>query len=153
MRSEPSHDELVSLVYSVAERMRYHFAATAAAWGLTPPQAKALRFLAAAGPSPMRDLAESLHVDASYITSLVDLLERKELAQRRPAAGDRRSKVVGLTHEGHAIVRRLWRDVVDGAPVVHALAPPDQRVLATLLSRAAGPARGCWCPGLGDPTD
>ena len=75
--------------------------------GLTPPHGFALAALSA-GPVRMRDLAERLSCDASYVTSIVDRLEETGLAHRHPSSQDRRVKEVGLTAKGHkaaAVVR------------------------------------------------
>jgi DNA-binding MarR family transcriptional regulator len=41
-------------------------------------------------PRPMRELARAMNCDASYVTALVDDLERAGYAERRAAPADRR---------------------------------------------------------------
>jgi DNA-binding MarR family transcriptional regulator len=61
---------------------------------------KALLSLDPDDPPPMRRLAEDFRCDASFITAIVDRLEERGLAERRPHASDRRVKVVAITPEG-----------------------------------------------------
>jgi len=68
--------------------------------GLTPGHLKALMWLDPDRPLPMRAMAEGLDVDASMVTWLVDRLEEKGLAERRPLPSDRRVKTVALTELG-----------------------------------------------------
>jgi DNA-binding MarR family transcriptional regulator len=67
--------------------------------GLTPGHVKALMVLNDQ-PRPMGSLAESLGCDASTVTWLVDRLEERGLAERRPSLTDRRVKAVLLTSAG-----------------------------------------------------
>ena len=48
----------------------------------------------------MRDLAQAMNCDASYVTAVVDDLERAGYANRRTAPADRRVKTVVLTAAG-----------------------------------------------------
>jgi DNA-binding MarR family transcriptional regulator len=139
--------ELVALLFAVSESMRERFARTAARWELTAPQAKALRFLLVAGPSPMRDLALGLRVDPSYVTGIVDGLEQRGLVERRLAPGDRRARHLVLTARGARLTGRLWDEVVADAPVLAALDARQQRQLHELLLRVvAAPVPDGWCP-------
>lgn len=69
------------------------------AHGLNPPHGHALAALAA-GPIRMRELADHMLCDASYITSIVDRLEETGLAVRRADPTDRRVKTIALTEKG-----------------------------------------------------
>lgn len=63
--------------------------------GVTPSILGALRFLEQ--PQPMGRMAELLHCDPSNVTGIVDTLEERNLAKRKPSEADRRVKVVELT--------------------------------------------------------
>jgi DNA-binding MarR family transcriptional regulator len=54
----------------------------------------------------MRQLAKRLGCDNSYVTPLVDALERRGLAVRQPHPTDRRIKVIALTGTGQALAGR-----------------------------------------------
>ena len=68
--------------------------------GLTPNDARALSSLDPATGRTMRSLAREWEIDASTATWIVDRLESKGLAERRPHATDRRVKLVALTPTG-----------------------------------------------------
>jgi DNA-binding MarR family transcriptional regulator len=72
-------------------------------FGLTPGLVKALVHLSPDIGIAMRELAEQWGCDASYVTALVDGLEQRGMAQRRPSLVDRRVKAVALTETGLAV--------------------------------------------------
>src|SRR5215470_7833733 len=99
------YEELFDLFFELFAPLRGHFAASAAAVGVSPAQAKTLRLLHA--PRPMRELAVALSCDASYVTGLIDQLETQGLVERQPDPGDRRVKQVRLTRQGRAARTRF----------------------------------------------
>ena len=141
-------EEMISLLFALTERLRTHFEASIAEFELSAPQAKALRYLASAGPAPMREVAASLQCDASNVTGIVDRLERRGFVERRPAPQDRRVKYLLLTARGQEVARGLWERVLD-APAVRELADTDQRALLAVLNQLNGDGGGCWCPHRG----
>jgi len=76
--------------------------------GLTPNDARTLASIApiAEGRS-MRSLADEWRCDASTVTWIVDRLEARGLAERRPHPSDRRSRLVVLTPAG----KKLWSQI------------------------------------------
>lgn len=68
--------------------------------GLTPNDARALGVLGADEGRTMRSLADEWSCDASYVTWIVDRLEKAGLVERRPEPEDRRVKRVVLTVAG-----------------------------------------------------
>src|SRR5215210_8848143 len=72
----------------------------AAELDLSPAQCHVLHLIEPGRPMPMGQLAETLACDASNVTGLVDRLESRGLVRRRPAAADRRVKVLELTATG-----------------------------------------------------
>src|ERR1700728_2005382 len=81
--------------------------AIAAEAGIIPGAAKALRYLSATEPTPMRQLAANLRCDTSYITTIVDNLEEAGVARREAHPTDRRIKVVVLTPQGQALADKV----------------------------------------------
>src|ERR671916_675769 len=51
-------------------------------------------------PRSMGELAQELNCDRSYVTAIVDDLERAGLAERRVSVEDRRVKTIALTAAG-----------------------------------------------------
>jgi DNA-binding MarR family transcriptional regulator len=66
---------------------------------ITPPHGFALTLLARE-PIRMREMADAMKCDASYITAIVDHLEDAGLVRRQPHPADRRVKEVALTAKG-----------------------------------------------------
>lgn len=119
---------------AVAERLRQHWAAHAAAAGLSTAQVKALLTLEPGEAVPMRSLAARLDYDASNLSTLVDRLERRGAVQRRGDPGDRRVKALVLTPEGERLRASFWRDLVEDPGPLTLLGEPDLRALASLLT-------------------
>ena len=59
------------------------------------------------GGLAMKELAQHMGCDASFITSVADTLERRGFASREPSQRDRRVKNLVLTEEGIAAKERL----------------------------------------------
>ncbi|HKZ15820.1 MAG TPA: MarR family transcriptional regulator [Solirubrobacterales bacterium] len=102
--------------------------------GVTPPQLGALRLLEQ--PQTMGRMAEHLRCDPSNVTGIVDALEDRDLAERKPSAGDRRVKVVELTAAGERLRARAVEEMFKPPAWVKDLSPADQRALRDILRRA-----------------
>lgn len=108
--------------------------------GLTPPGLGALRLLDE--PRTMGEIATFLHCDPSNVTGIVDNLEEKGLAERRPSPQDRRVKLIELTATGRRLRGRLIREIEKPPEWMEALSAADQRTLRDLLQRAAETTSG-----------
>jgi DNA-binding MarR family transcriptional regulator len=73
---------------------------------LTPPHGHALQLLTD-GPVRMRDMADAVSCDASYITAIVDRLEEAGLVERQASTTDRRVKEIALTRSGVRLADRI----------------------------------------------
>jgi MarR family transcriptional regulator, organic hydroperoxide resistance regulator len=102
---------------------------------LSPPQAHALKVLEPDRPLAMRELAATLHCDASNITGIVDRLEARGLVERRVARTDRRVKTLVVTPEGTRLRQRLLERLSEPPPAIARLSPAEQRQLRDLLRR------------------
>jgi DNA-binding MarR family transcriptional regulator len=102
--------------------------------GLRPSAFGALRILGR--PRTMSEVAGFLHCDNSNVTGIVDVLEEKGLAIRRPSEQDRRVKLIALTAEGRRVRGRLMRAVEKPPAWLQGLSEPDRRALRDLLRRA-----------------
>jgi DNA-binding MarR family transcriptional regulator len=101
--------------------------------GLTPPHGFAVSMLHD-GPMRMRDMAERMTCDASYITAVVDRLESTGLAERRTSPTDRRVKEIALTAAGEQVASEVRRAMTVPPPQIDRLAPADRRRLAHLMA-------------------
>ena len=102
--------------------------------GLTPPHGFTLASLSF-GPLRMRELADALVCDASYITSIVDRLEETGLAVRKPSQTDRRVKQIELTAKGHRVAKQITTLMTDPPTEFSALTARDRSTLITILER------------------
>jgi DNA-binding MarR family transcriptional regulator len=102
--------------------------------GLRPAAFGALRILDR--PRTMSEVANFLHCDNSNVTGIVDVLEEKGLAIRRPSEQDRRVKLIALTAEGRRVRVRLMRAVEKPPAWLRGLSEVDRRALRDLLRRA-----------------
>jgi DNA-binding MarR family transcriptional regulator len=120
---------------AVAERLRQHWAAHAAALGLTATQVKVLLRLAPGETIPMRKLAQQLDYDASNLTTLVDRLAGRGALERQADPTDRRVKALVLTPEGQRLRDQFWHNLVTDAGPLTPLREPDLRTLTGLLAK------------------
>lgn len=121
-------------MWRMSDVMRSIFARRLQAFGLTPPLVFVLKLLDQ--PRPMRSLADELLFDPSYVTSLVDTLEMKGLAERRADPSDRRVKLIALTPAGSQLRQQLHVGLCTGLPGFNTLTDEDRITLAALLTRA-----------------
>jgi DNA-binding MarR family transcriptional regulator len=119
---------------AVAEQLRQHWAAHAAALGLTGVQAKALLRLTTGEATPMRKLAQQLDQDASNLTTLVDRLAGRGVIERQ-AHTDRRVKAVVLTAEGERLRNQFWHNLVNDVGPLAPLNRSDLKALIQLLAK------------------
>lgn len=117
-----------------------------AALQLTPPHGHALMTLLNAGPTRMRDMAETMACDASYVTAVADRLEELGLAERRSAPDDRRARELVLTAQGEKVARKLDGIVSDPPEALHALSAADREALARIVGKLGEPAAPSWMP-------
>jgi DNA-binding MarR family transcriptional regulator len=138
-----------ALLVRVAEQAKAEFAASVARFDLPLHLARAIMRLDA--PAPMRELADSLACDRSYITGLADQLEERGLVSRVPG-GDRRVKLLELTAEGRRLRGALADAVAASSMVLHGLTAEERRSLEPLLRKLLGEQSADEaCPGSPSP--
>jgi DNA-binding MarR family transcriptional regulator len=107
--------------------------------GLTGGPVRALRFLPLTGSLPMRQLAARMGCDNSYVTPLVDALEKLGLAVREAHPTDRRIKVVVLTERGRQVADRVHRTYATPPAAFSALSEAEAATLCALLRKVSRP--------------
>jgi DNA-binding MarR family transcriptional regulator len=115
------------------------FAAIARELDLRPAAFGTLRMLSE--PRTMSEVANALQCDNSNVTGIVDSLEQKGLARRRPSDEDRRVKLIELTADGKKVHARLARAFATPPPWVKGLSREDQEQLRDILARASAGSR------------
>lgn len=104
--------------------------------GLTPPQAAILRATRDHPNQALRSLARTLKFDAMAVKRCVDELEAREWVRTATREDDRRVRVVTLTDEGGALMRRLDEFVHHQESTLRAhLTRAQLDVLSALLER------------------
>jgi MarR family transcriptional regulator, organic hydroperoxide resistance regulator len=118
--------------------------------GVPMPFVKALHFLDC--PLAMKELGKRMHCDASFVTLVADMLEKRGLARREPHPADRRIKNVVLTQDGLALKQKIETEITSRMPWNKALDSDERTQLLALirkmLSTDAGgaPATGADTP-------
>lgn len=103
---------------------------------LRPAQYSVLVLLEYAPGLKQSDVAGALGIQRANFVVLFDGLERRGLAQRRPAAGDRRSYALYLTEAGKDVLARARRLEAELEARLDAkLGPGGRRQLLELLGR------------------
>lgn len=141
----PSDDELQvawRLLMELVLNQRWRWPEVSAKLGISQAGLRALLAIDPAEPRPMRDLAQAMNCDASYVTAMVDDLERAGLAKRQPALADRRVKTVVLTQKGRRALRTVQDELMSPPPELADLPPAQRASLARILRRALQHPRG-----------
>jgi DNA-binding MarR family transcriptional regulator len=114
---------------------RFRWAEVASELGITQAGLRALLAIDPHRPQSMRELATALNCDPSYITAMIDDLERAGLASRQASASDRRVKTVLLTRSGAAALRTARDGLLAPPPQLAQLTQAEQHTLARLLQQ------------------
>jgi len=131
---EPAGDEtLAEAFWAVARRLRDISQETLAPWDINPSQLRALRMLRRHGVMRLSELSDRLRIAPRSATEVVDALESRGLARRRPDPGDRRATLVEVTEDGAGVL-----DAIRGSEaerVFGRLSPTDRSHLARILRK------------------
>ena len=101
---------------------------------LTPPQAQLLCVLSDA-PRGMAELAQTLRLEKSSVTGLVDRAERRGLVRRVASTADRRAVTVELTEDGTTLADTFHEAATERLNETVASLPEHERTrLAAIAS-------------------
>lgn len=124
------------LLFKLFRSQRREFGAVHAKFGLNPAQVHLLLNVRLESGSSMKEIADALACDASYVTGIVDRLEAKDLVRRMPKPDDRRVKLIALTDEGRAVAEHLRGHVLTPPPFIAAMSDDDKVALRDIFRRA-----------------
>jgi DNA-binding MarR family transcriptional regulator len=113
----------------------------AASFGVGPSDLFAL-FKLEDGVLSMKELAQRMGCDASFVTVIADALEREGLARREPSQRDRRVKNLVLTEKGATAQERLLRELAARMPWSNRLDASERRCFLSLLNKMLASQRG-----------
>jgi DNA-binding MarR family transcriptional regulator len=105
----------------------------AGGFGIAPHDLLALFKLE--GGLAMKELAQRMSCDASFVTAIADKLEKCGFIRREPGLRDRRVKNLLLTPEGIAAKERMMAELAAKMPWSYALDDSEQACLLTLLRK------------------
>ena len=121
--------------------------------GLTPALFGLLNVLGARQGAIQQELGVAMGIDRSTMVVLIDELEAKGLAKRRPCPEDRRAREVAITPKGRRLLERGRRMATQvEAEVLQGLNPAERRQLLKLLRHAldTAPPQSPWRAEEGD---
>ena len=105
--------------------------AALASSGVTADQFVVLAALAEADALTQRELVARTSSDPNTVRTMLVLLERAALIERRPHPTDRRARSVILTRTGRIVFRKAWRQTETLRR--HLLSPLETNEAATLI--------------------
>jgi len=111
------------LLARLGEASRRRFAAALEPEGLHPRHFGVMTMVAAQPGMSQQRLHEQTAIDPSSMVAVIDELQARGLAERRPNPGDRRARTIFLTKQGQQTLQR-----------VRALAAEQQREFFAALS-------------------
>ena len=79
------------------------------------------------GGLAMKELAQRMGCDASFVTAIADTLEKRGFIRREPSQRDRRIKNLVLTSEGMSAKERLMAQLAAKMPWCYALDDAERR--------------------------
>ena len=136
-RAEAGADESLSdAFWAVARQLRETSQETLAPWDITPAQFRALRVLRRHGVMRLSELSDRLKIAARSATEVIDALQARDLAGRRPDPADRRATLVELTARGEQVLTGI-REArgSESERVFDRLTPADRAALAAILRK------------------
>ena len=139
--ADAGNPDLTWLLHRAAQHMRAGLDEAARAHGLASARDWIVLSALAAGPGQTQlSLAQSLGLDKTTMTSLLDRMEARGLITRRTDRHDRRARIPELTDEGERVQREVTsaRDRVE-AELLGGFTADEQRQLRDLLTRLTAP--------------
>ena len=112
--AEPSATELTINRVHTAELLGRQLDVALRAFGLTRGSHNVLQILGGATePLTPTEVSTRLTVTSATVTGLLDTLETRGLARRRPHPDDRRSVLVEITNDGRRLLDRLVPELIE----------------------------------------
>jgi len=111
------------------------------------PRAQCVLSTAMSGDFTQTALAQAVGLDKTTMVVTIDELEAAGLAERRPAEGDRRARIVGVTEAGKRKVAQAEEIVARvQAEVLASLPAGERELLVDALARLVGERLGAPTP-------
>jgi len=140
--------ELAQTFYELLVRHRTAMRDVIVEEGMSPPLMATLHMLGDSAMT-MRELAESIGLEPSNLTGIVDRLELRGLVERQSSSDDRRIKRVSLTRAGSLVRKRMIERLKQPTPWMLTLTRTDQKQLLSILRKAIQ----SWTPATPAPVE
>ena len=128
-------DNLCWLLARASQALTTELTAALAEAGLSP-RAHCVLSMAMTGEYTQTALAHAVGLDKTTMVVTIDELEAAGLAERRPAAGDRRARVIAVTKAGRRKVARAREIMVEvQAEVLDSLPARERALFVESLTR------------------
>jgi DNA-binding MarR family transcriptional regulator len=134
--AKQAQEELVSRLMELFARTLDHQGTCLETLELTYAQAKLIWRLEAGDTPSLKEAAKRCGVDPSNLSGVVDQLTDRGLMASRPAAHDKRVRIVRLTGEGVRMRRRLVA-CLSKNPSIGSLSSAQQQKLLDILREVA----------------
>src|SRR4051794_25524762 len=131
-----AQEELVSRLMELFARTLDHQGTCLETLELTYAQAKLVWRLEASDTPSLKEAAKRCGVDPSNLSGVVDQLTKRGLMTSRPAAHDKRVRVVRLTAEGVRMRKRLLACLSQN-PTLDSMSSSQQKQLLEILREVA----------------
>jgi MarR family transcriptional regulator, organic hydroperoxide resistance regulator len=131
-----TQEELVSRLMELFARTLDHQGSCLETLELTYAQAKLIWRLEASDTPSLKEAARRCGVDPSNLSGVVDQLTERKLMTSRPAAHDKRVRIVRLTGEGVRMRKKLVACLSQN-PTIGSMSPEQQEQLLDILREVA----------------
>jgi MarR family 2-MHQ and catechol resistance regulon transcriptional repressor len=150
-RHSPKGVHLWLLLWKATKAQETHARRSVEAMGLCLSDFGALEALLHKGPLPVNTLGKKILISSGSMTTAIDRLERRGLAERKGSPTDRRARIAHLTAKGTELIRRLFaQHARDMERAFARLDGAERDALAGLLRKLA---RGGESEAPGHPAD
>src|ERR1700753_3219501 len=105
------------------------------AGGFGPAPHDLLAMFKLEGGLAMKELAQRMGCDASFITTIADTLEKRGFLRREPSQRDRRVKELVLTEDGITAKERMMALLAERMPWCYALSEEERRCFLGLVRK------------------
>ena len=111
MQTQPdlSGIHLWLILWKAARAVEAHSTRSVQSFGMSPTDFGVLEALLHKGPLTVTQLGEKVLLTSGSMTTAIDRLEKRSLVARCDDACDRRARIINLTPEGRALIKKVFR--------------------------------------------
>jgi len=104
--------------------------------GLTSSQWKVILALSMFNGISQKELADKIYVDGSTLVPIIDKMERRGLAERKPDPNDRRNNRIFLTRKSESTVDSIIEIILELRKEIYkGISQGEQEIMRTVLKK------------------